>query len=601
MKKPFHRTPEIVSPEHNPALNPENEEHLQDYEGFDNPLDLQDWRDDYDDLLADKIEEINSDPTIKIRFTRKIESLARQEVYEDLETELISYILTDPYFDDVDPADFDAELEDALDSVWEWITMSEEKWAGSLDASGHEIGDGIYDKLSYEIYEGLNPVDFEDLDDDEQDLEIIDRIIEDNEELAEIQDDIDDIRDAFAKLTAKPWSIKARRNAKKALGLRRPISAHKLRKELESEWLELKKEFADAVRDTTNTMSNEELELDDTLTDKEFQASISAMIITWDIDDYTEFEQTKVETMKAKKFGKFNEIMHSGSKKKRALKYLALGSSMLGLGLLTAASGGAIGGILLGGLVAGKFGSGYAMWSGRKIGDVATMSTEDIHEYTKVMTTLENLDEDKFHDQYDDAAYDANRFGEETRKHERNARVKSVAFAAGMIALPGVLKWGLHIEPIQHGFNSTRHAIGKPLEWFNDHVLHGHANKLNASVKEHGVPTGRTDVIWNAPGTSGATSNVLNVPAVPAMTDPILKENIGNMVRLFNAPGHNPWMRAVNFYNGDAAGADNWLHMAVKKAGAHWVGSGKSAYIQLANGATNTDTVWKSLTESMLK
>ena len=149
MKKPsFHKSPELLKPEHDPSLNPENEDHLQVYEGFDNPLDLQDWRDEFDDLLADKIEDINNDPSVKTRFSRKIETMARQEVFEDMESDLISYILTDPYFDTVDPADYDAELEDALDSVWEWITMSEEKWAGSLDSSGHEVGDGIYDKLN---------------------------------------------------------------------------------------------------------------------------------------------------------------------------------------------------------------------------------------------------------------------------------------------------------------------------------------------------------------------------------------------------------------------------------------------------------------------
>jgi hypothetical protein len=76
------------------------------------------------------------------------------------------------------------------------------------------------------------------------------------------------------------------------------------------------------------------------------------------------------------------------------------------------------------------------------------------------------------------------------------------------------------------------------------------------------------------------------------------------MGRLFNAHGSYPWSRAVDFFNGDTKAANDWLHMAVSKTpGAQWhnVGDGISTNDWISvNGVSDTDTVWKALTTSML-
>jgi hypothetical protein len=72
-------------------------------------------------------------------------------------------------------------------------------------------------------------------------------------------------------------------------------------------------------------------------------------------------------------------------------------------------------------------------------------------------------------------------------------------------------------------------------------------------------------------------------------------ENQRNFFRILSTPGEHPWNRAVGVFNGDTDTASDWLRSAATKAGAHWHGSGVNAYIQLANGETDTDSVWNAL------
>jgi hypothetical protein len=76
-------------------------------------------------------------------------------------------------------------------------------------------------------------------------------------------------------------------------------------------------------------------------------------------------------------------------------------------------------------------------------------------------------------------------------------------------------------------------------------------------------------------------------------------ENQRNFYSILGTPGEHPWNRAVGVFGGDTDTASDWLRTAATKAGAHWHGSGANAYIQLANGETDTDSVWNALVVAM--
>lgn len=571
--------------EHDPSLNPNNEDHLIGYEGCDNPIVISQMRQEYRQLLDEKIDDIMNDPSVATTDAAEIERMAAEEVEDDIYSDIISYIRRDPEFSAMDDVEFESNQDELHGIVMDWLTMSDRDWAGDVDADGNDVGNGTYDRLSYEIYEELHTPaeDDEDADDDAREPGMIDALAEAEPRIDEVLNDIDEVRDALAHLTARPWSLKARRAAARALGSSTLLPAHLLRNKLHGEWKELKREYATLVRDTSSVMSAAELGLDPSLNDDEINASVSRSIIEQDIDDFTEFERTKLASLKSKRFGRFNEFMHKGTKFKRAMKYLALGVPTAVLGILAAPASGVVGSGLLAAAVAGRFGSRYAMWSGRDLNNesVDAMSSAAVTAYRQAMTGLDaHLADDSFHPDYDQATARAETIVDDVRKKERNKRLKSVGFAAGMIVVPTLLsRVADHFGIID--WIKDRHW--NPGEWkFSD-----------------GTPTkpvvDRSFVVYTPHG----AENVL--PLIG--TNSVNTDAFASMSRLFNASGATPWARAHEFM-GSATGARDWLNQAVARTpGASWhnLGDGIATNDWISiNGNSDTAFVWDKLTQAML-
>jgi hypothetical protein len=191
-----------------------------------------------------------------------------------------------------------------------------------------------------------------------------------------------------------------------------------------------------------------------------------------------------------------------------------------------------------------------------------------------------HLADDSFHPDYDQATARAETIVDDVRKKERNKRLKSVGFAAGMIVVPTLLsRVADHFGIID--WIKDRHW--NPGEWkFSD-----------------GTPTkpvvDRSFVVYTPHG----AENVL--PLIG--TNSVNTDALASMGRLFNASGATPWARAHEFM-GSATGARDWLNQAVARTpGASWhnLGDGIAANDWISiNGNSDTAFVWDKLTRAML-
>lgn len=597
------RSPELAP---SPVVAP-NYNFLATNNDYDNPDLITGLRNDYESRFNTSYHAYYNDPAAAHMSARKrgtwaadnARAHARFDMGSTVETHYMSREAA--AFVGLNPAD-EATLKGTYENaMWSYITMPKETWEGSHDAAGHRLNDGHYDEMARTVGR-RNGYEFNE----------DGRILSGHEATVKIHARaLEGTRDNLALLLgAKSSRVRAQRKlCEQRYG--RSLSKAETRELAHDEYKTAKLEYYNAKRalmlsdPTVAAMAADEQNL-----------HINTQLIGEDLQQFRDLEMKKLSEMADPKMGRFMQRLNKGNLASRTGKNVALGATLWKAGaLLTGATGGLLAPAIAASLLGFRMYRSYATWQNRKP-STTDNATEDIAYY---QSNLARFTQDDLKTSDIDAIYggmdNVTRTAEHNRRSmDRKQKIKSVAFTVGTVALPG---WLLSTDMAQHGIHTAVHSVGKVGHgvghWVSEHnPIGNHADKLNATVKAQGSPTGTTNIVWNTPGTHGAVTggDTLgqtlggNVPSTGGNVVPDLsglQTNLDNMGRLFNAHGTYPWGRAVDFFNGDTVGADNWLHTAVRKAGAHWVGSGTHAYIQLADGTTNTDAVWKALTESMLK
>jgi hypothetical protein len=174
---------------------------------------------------------------------------------------------------------------------------------------------------------------------------------------------------------------------------------------------------------------------------------------------------------------------------------------------------------------------------------------------------------------------------ESERKHrEQISRMWATGAVIGTILLPRLI---YEIPGVKHTIDSTFNWVHDKMPWNNENSGSSGEGQTIDTTPDTETPTDN-----NPSSTHGGGTDTTANPSVPDLT---AEQWRGLMIMdMKNTGGEYPWTKAVNYF-GSKAEADQWLHSAVTKAGAHWHGSGTDAYIQLANGSTDTATVWEAL------
>ena len=477
-------------------------------------------------------------------------------------------------------------------AMWSYITMQKETWEGSYDATGHRLNNGHYDEMARTVGRRSGYEFNED-----------GRILSGHEAIVKTHARaLEGTRDNLALiLGAKSSRVRIQRKLfEQRYG--RSLSKAETRELAHDEYKTAKLEYYNAKR---ALMLSDPTVAAMTAIDQNLH--INSQLIGEDLQQFKDLEMKKLSEMADPKMGRFMQRLNKGNLATRTGKNVALGATLWKAGaILTGATGGLLAPAIAASLLGFRMYRSYATWQNRKPSTTENVA-EDIAYYQSNLARF-TQDDLKTHDI--DTIYggmdNVTRTTEHNRRSiDRKQKIKSVAFTVGTVALPG---WLLNTDMAQQGINSVTNKVGDAGHWVSSHnPFDNRVEHIRKTIEVQGAPTGKTDIVWNpqsvTPNNGGDI--LLGAPDASGTLAPSFGANLENMNRLFTAHGSHPWGRAMDFFNGDSKAANDWLQSAVAKTpGAQWhnLGDGISTNDWISiNGATDTDTVWKALTTSMLK
>jgi hypothetical protein len=601
------------SPEVSPASVAPSYDFLATNNDYDNPDFIEAFRGQYDSQFQIAYQHYFNDPSIAHLPSAKraqwaaenARAQARFDMTADVENHFM--IREASAFSGLGAPEADA-LKDSYNSyMWTHITMPEETWKGSTDATGNRLNDGVYDELARRVGERDGYMFHRD-----------GRVLEGED--AEVYKNalhLETTRDNLARmLGGKSSRVRAMRRAYEDQYGRKLSKADALAL-AQDEYKQAKLNYYDAQR--AKMLVDPSIA---SLPVNEQNKHINQQLVGEDLQQFRDLEMKKLAELSDPKMGKLLQFLNRGSLATRFGKNALLGGGLWKAGaILTGATGGILAPAIAASLIGFRLYKSYATWQNRKPSTVDNSNVDVAHYQSELArfteADLENHDITTIFGGVDIAS----RVTTEARKsQDRKQKLKSVAFSVGTIMLPSAV---LQIDAVQDAANSAGRWIGDRFnsswDWTKENVYgfdESQADEAKEVVRQaynpnpiendiiqyNGEPYSEVTLDSSTPGAvSGSTINEVNPFAYNST--PSVAE-FANLDRLLNAQGTYPWNRAVEFFNGDTVGAKNWLETAVSKTpGAEWHnltdGISTNDWISV-NGNSDTNYVWSQLTKSML-